>query len=95
MPSASRRPAAICSLAAFSMERSSASPAIAIPPRSHAAGTSSSMIDLGFDCSKDFHVFALDWVENKPIWLVDGKPIKQTYYEWTEPGAHLVVASSI
>ena len=52
-------------------------------------------LDLGFDCSKDFHVFALDWVENKPIWLVDGKPIKQTYYEWTEPGAHLVVASSI
>ena len=52
-------------------------------------------LDLGFDASKDFHVFALDWVENKPIWLLDGKPIKQTYYEWHGPPAHLVVANSI
>jgi|GEM_PF-783169 len=52
-------------------------------------------LDLGFDCSKDFHVFALDWVENQPIWLVDGKPIKQTYYEWHGPPAHLVVANTI
>ena len=52
-------------------------------------------LDVGFDCSKDFHVFALDWVENKPIWLLDGKPIKQTYYEWHGPPAHVVVANSI
>lgn len=52
-------------------------------------------LDLGFDCSKDFHVFALDWVENQPIWLVDGKPIKQTYYEWHGPPAHLVIANTI
>ena len=52
-------------------------------------------LDVGFDCSKDFHVFALDWVENKPIWLLDGKPIKQTYYEWHGPPAHIVVANYI
>jgi len=52
-------------------------------------------LDLGFDCSKDFHVFALDWVENKPIWLIDGKPIKQTYYEWHGPPAHLTMVNSI
>ena len=52
-------------------------------------------LDLGFDCSKDFHVFALDWVENAPIWLLDGKPIKQTYYEWHGPPAHVVVTDSI
>jgi lysophospholipase L1-like esterase len=52
-------------------------------------------LDVGFDCAKDFHVFALDWVENQPIWLLDGKPIKQTYYEWHGPPAHLVAANSI
>jgi lysophospholipase L1-like esterase len=52
-------------------------------------------LDVGFDCSKDFHVFALDWVKDKPIWLLDGKPIKQTYYEWQGPPAHVVVANSI
>ena len=52
-------------------------------------------LDVGFDCSKDFHVFALDWVENQPIWLLDGKPIKQTYYEWHGPPAHIVVANYI
>ncbi len=50
-------------------------------------------LDLGFDCAKDYHVFALDWVDNKPIWLLDGKVIKQTYYEWQGPPAHLVVAN--
>jgi len=52
-------------------------------------------LDLGFDCSKAFHVFALDWVENKPIWLLDGKPIKQTYYEWHGPPAHVTVVDSL
>ncbi len=51
--------------------------------------------DTGFDCSKDFHVFALDWVENKPIWLLDGKPIKQTWYEWHEAPAHILVTNQI
>lgn len=52
-------------------------------------------LDLGFDCSKDFHVFALDWVKDKPIWLLDGKPIKQTYYEWQGPPPHVTVVDSI
>lgn len=52
-------------------------------------------LDVGFDCSKDFHVFALDWVKNQPIWLLDGKPIKQAYYEWTEPAAHVTLVNSI
>jgi hypothetical protein len=50
----------------------------------------------GIDFSEDFHVFALDWVDNQPIWLLDGKPIKQTYYEWrTAPPAHLLITNQI
>ncbi len=52
-------------------------------------------LNLGFDCSKDFHVFALDWVKDKPIWLIEGKPIKQTYYEWHGPPAHVTVLDSL
>ena len=52
-------------------------------------------LDLGFDASKAYHVYALDWVENKPIWLLDGKPIKQTYYEWHASPAHLLVVNSL
>jgi len=50
-------------------------------------------LDVGFDCSKDFHVFlrSTGW-RNKPIWLLDGKVIKQTYYEWHGPPAHIVAA---
>lgn len=51
--------------------------------------------DAGIDFSADFHVFALDWRENKPIWLLDGKPIKQTYYEWRAPPAHLLVTNQL
>jgi len=50
----------------------------------------------GIDFSEDFHVFALDWRENQPIWLLDGKPIKQTYYEWgNAPPAHILVTNQI
>lgn len=49
----------------------------------------------GTDFSADFHVFALDWVENKPIWLVDGVPVKQTYYEWPGPPAHLLITNQL
>jgi hypothetical protein len=50
----------------------------------------------GVDFAADFHVFALDWVENQPIWLLDGKPIKQTYYEWGKaPPAHILVTNQI
>ncbi|MBS0419364.1 MAG: glycoside hydrolase family 16 protein [Proteobacteria bacterium] len=49
----------------------------------------------GPDFSADFHVFALDWRENQPIWVVDGKPVKQTYYEWHAPPAHILVTNQI
>ena len=49
----------------------------------------------GVDFSEDFHVFALDWRENQPIWLLDGKPIKQTSYEWKAPPAHILVTNQI
>jgi hypothetical protein len=50
----------------------------------------------GFDFSEDFHVFSLDWVKDKPIWLLDGEPIKQTYYVWATPlPAHVLVTSSL
>lgn len=50
----------------------------------------------GFDFSAGFHVFSLDWVKDKPIWLLDGEPIKQTYYEWSKPvPAHLLVTNQL
>ncbi|WP_116808002.1 family 16 glycosylhydrolase [Steroidobacter cummioxidans] len=50
----------------------------------------------GFDFSADFHVFSLDWVKDKPIWLLDGEPIKQTYYIWSKPvPAHLLVTNQL
>jgi|GEM_PF-1582360 len=49
----------------------------------------------GMDFSEDFHVFALDWQENRPIWLLDGHPIKQTYYEWHAPPAHILVTNQL
>jgi hypothetical protein len=47
------------------------------------------------DFSKDFHVFALDWEDSKPIWLLDGRKIKQTYYEWNAPPAHILVTNQL
>lgn len=49
----------------------------------------------GFDFSADFHVFALDWRKDEPVWLLDGEPIKQTRYEWHAPPAHLLVTNQI
>ena len=49
----------------------------------------------GMDFSKEFHVFALDWQEDRPIWLLDGHPIKQTYYKWIAPAAHIMVCNTI
>jgi hypothetical protein len=50
----------------------------------------------GFDFSEDFHVFSLDWVKDKPIWLLDGEPIKQTYYVWSKPvPAHILVTNQL
>lgn len=50
----------------------------------------------GFDFSEDFHVFSLDWVKDQPIWLLDGEPIKQTYYVWSQPvPAHILVTNQL
>ena len=50
----------------------------------------------GFDFSQDFHVFALDWRKDDPIWLLDGVPIKETHYEWGgAPPANLLVTNQI
>ena len=49
----------------------------------------------GIDFSSDFHVFALDWRNDAPVWLLDGKPIKQTYYEWHAPAAHILITDQI
>ncbi len=49
----------------------------------------------GYDFSADFHVFALDWRQDEPIWLLDGQAIKQTHYEWHGPPAHLLITNQI
>lgn len=50
----------------------------------------------GFDFSADFHVFTLDWRQSQPIWLLDGEPIKQTYYEWNVAvPAHILVTNQL
>ena len=50
----------------------------------------------GVDFSADFHVFGLDWVPNAPIWVVDGRKIKQTVYDWGDaPPAHILVTNQI
>lgn len=50
----------------------------------------------GFDFSADFHVFTLDWQKSQPIWLLDGEPIKQTYYEWNVAvPAHILVTNQL
>jgi hypothetical protein len=49
----------------------------------------------GVDFSADFHVFALDWQEGRPIWLVDGKPVQQTVYHWDAPPAHILITNQI
>jgi hypothetical protein len=51
--------------------------------------------DPGIDFSEDFHVFGLDWVADKPIWLLDGRRIQQTVYEWHAPPAHILVTNQI
>ncbi|ODT85802.1 MAG: glycoside hydrolase [Phenylobacterium sp. SCN 70-31] len=34
-------------------------------------------IDLGFDATRDFHRYAIDWRPDRITWLVDGKPVHQ------------------
>ena len=52
-------------------------------------------LDTGVDYSKGYHTFALDWVKDRPIWMVDGKKVKQTTYGWPGPPAHILVTNQI
>lgn len=49
----------------------------------------------GIDFSETWNVFALDWVEDRPIWMLNGEPIKQTLYKWPGPPAHILVTNQI
>ncbi len=49
----------------------------------------------GIDFSKDFRIFALDWRENETVWLLDGREVKQTHYEWHAPPAHILVTNQL
>ncbi len=49
----------------------------------------------GVDFSADFHVFALDWQLDRPIWIVDGTPVQQTFYHWNAPPAHILITNQI
>jgi hypothetical protein len=51
--------------------------------------------DPGVDFSENFHVFALDWRQDAPIWVVDGQRIKQTVYSWSAPPAHILITNQI
>jgi hypothetical protein len=65
------------------------------PPRNIFTAFTKGHYSPGMDFSEEFHVFALDWQENRPIWILDGHPIKQTYYEWPAPAAHILICNSI
>ena len=49
----------------------------------------------GYSFADDFHVFALDWVRDRPIWLLDGRPIRQTAFRWNAPPAHILITNQI
>jgi hypothetical protein len=49
----------------------------------------------GTDFSTGYHVFALDWIADRPVWLVDGVAVKQTYYRWGELPAHVLIGNQI
>ncbi len=49
----------------------------------------------GIDFSADYHVFALDWQAGRPIWVVDGRRVQQTVYDWNAPPAHILITNQI
>ena len=51
--------------------------------------------DPGIDFSADFHISALDWQEDAPVWLLDGRRIKQARYVWDAPPAHILLTNQI
>jgi len=65
------------------------------PTRDIFSQMSNGRYDPGIDFSADFHVFALDWVKDRPIWVIDGYPIKQTVIGWNAPPAHILITNQI
>ncbi len=51
--------------------------------------------DPGIDFSAGFHVFALDWRQGAPVWLLDGVELQQVNYLWRAPPAHILVTNQI
>ncbi len=49
----------------------------------------------GIDFSDSWNVFALDWKEDNPIWLLNGEQIKETHYRWAAPPAHILITNQI
>ncbi|CAI6009012.1 unnamed protein product [Closterium sp. NIES-65] len=43
------------------------------------------LIPLGFDCSSDFHEYAMFWNENQIIWQIDGKVVRVAKRKDGEP----------
>ena len=49
----------------------------------------------GIDFSSFWNVFALDWRQNEPIWMLNGEAMKQTVYKWSAPPAHILITNQI
>ena len=49
----------------------------------------------GIDFSSSWNVFALDWRQDEPIWMLNGEAIKQTAYKWPAPPAHILVDNQV
>ncbi len=51
--------------------------------------------DPGIDFSEGYHVFALDWQADMPVWLLDGQVVQRCHYLWRAPPAHILVTNQI
>lgn len=50
---------------------------------------SPSRIDLGFDATADFHLYAIDWRSDRVTWLVDGRVVHERFSWDPTPIPHL------
>ncbi len=51
--------------------------------------------DTGIDFSAGYHVFALDWQGDTPVWLLDGQVVQREHYLWRAPPAHILITNQI
>lgn len=49
----------------------------------------------GIDFSGSWNVFALDWLPDRPTWMLNGRMVRQTHYLWRAPPAHVLVTNAI